>query len=94
MITTELVALSVRRPVSVMASELMGWNSIFALSPYSEAWRERRKLFTKYFRSAGPDGVGVYTAQTYEFVHRFLVDVNETPAEVYSLARQCVALHF
>ncbi|KAJ3546791.1 hypothetical protein NMY22_g1911 [Coprinellus aureogranulatus] len=79
------------RPSSVMACELMGWDSIFVLSPYSEAWRERRKLFARYFRTnAGPDGEGVHTPQAYEFVNRFLVDLSETPNEFYGLARHMV----
>ncbi|KAJ3523975.1 hypothetical protein NMY22_g11206 [Coprinellus aureogranulatus] len=79
------------RPLSVMACELMGWDSIFALSPYSEAWRERRKLFVRYFRTnTGPNGEGVHTSQAYEFVHRFLVDLSETPNEVYGLARHMI----
>ena len=82
------------RPVSVLACDVMGWNCIFVLLPYSEAWKERRRLFTRYFRSPGHSdaalGTVVHASQVYEFVHRFLLDLNDTPGEVYGLARQYV----
>lgn len=71
-----------------MARELMGWNSVFVLNPYSEEWREQRKMFVRYFRSPGSAGPGVHTPQAYEFVNRFLVELSETPNEVFGLARQ------
>ncbi|KAJ3538450.1 hypothetical protein NMY22_g5158 [Coprinellus aureogranulatus] len=78
------------RPTSVMACELMGWNSVFALNPYSEAWRKRRKLFVKYFNSTSPDGEPVHIPQVYEFVNRFLVDLSETPSEANGLVKHMV----
>lgn len=83
-----LMSLTSLRPVSVMARELMGFDGIFVMYPYSDEWRDQRKLFIKYFRSPGSAGPGVHTLQAYEFVSRFLVELNETPREVFSLARQ------
>lgn len=69
-----------------MACDLMGWNSIFVLNPYSEKWRERRKLFVQYFRPTD----AVHVPRVYEFVHRLLLDLHETPKEVRALTRQYV----
>jgi hypothetical protein len=80
------------RPVSVLACDVMGWDCIFVLNPYSDAWKERRRLFARYFRSSGHSDAASVTAvhipQVNEFVHRFLLDLNETPGEVYGLVRQ------
>ena len=77
-----------------MVCEIIGWDYLFAFSPYSEAWRERRRLFVKYFRSPGHSdeglGTGVHTSQVYEFVHRFVLDVSEKPEDVYDIVRRCV----
>ena len=70
-----------------MACELMGWDCIFAFLPYSDAWRDRRKLFVKHFRPS-VDGTSPHTARASEFVQRFLLDLNETPDEFYGLVRQ------
>lgn len=73
-----------------MACELMGFDSIFVMNPYSEGWRERRKLFVRYFRSpASSDAIGpVYVPEAYEFVNRFLLDLQDEPGEVHAVTRQ------
>ncbi|KAF9009917.1 cytochrome P450 [Cyathus striatus] len=38
------------RPDMVMANDLMGWDWDFAHMPYSERWRQHRKIFHQYFQ--------------------------------------------
>lgn len=75
------------RPASIMANEFLGFDFFITLLPYGEAWKHRRRLFVKHFR-VGHDGSGPHTERTEEFVHRFLLDVKETPDEFYQLVHQ------
>lgn len=67
------------------------------MDQYSEKWRERRKLFVRYFHaplsSEGMIG-SVHVPEACEFVNRLLLELNDTPGEVQALTRQCVWLFY
>ena len=71
-----------------MAGELMGWNYMLPLMPYSERWKEHRKRLVQFFRPATSDGSFAHTPRVYEFVHRLVLDISETPKEFFELVRQ------
>ncbi|KAF6756890.1 cytochrome P450 [Ephemerocybe angulata] len=79
------------RPVSTLVNELMGWDWLFVFLPYSEPWKECRRLFVQHFRPGDdPSRPNTNASQTTEFVNRFLVDLRRTPEEFYGLAKHMV----
>jgi len=59
-----------------MVNELIGWAWAFATMPYGDDWRERRRLFTKYFH---PNNPSANVPQQLEFVHKMLVQLLDDP---------------
>ncbi|KAF5341790.1 hypothetical protein D9611_001158 [Ephemerocybe angulata] len=72
------------RPQSVMAKELMGWDYLFAMLPYDEKWKERRRMFVQHFR---PADTSIIRPQEEEFAGRFLVELNRTPNQLHQVTR-------
>jgi len=63
-------------PRLIMVNELMGWSWSFAAMPYGDDWRERRRLFTKYFH---PNNPSANIPQQLEFVHKMLMQLLNDP---------------
>ncbi|RXW22197.1 hypothetical protein EST38_g3663 [Candolleomyces aberdarensis] len=72
------------RPETVMAKDLMGWDYLFAMLPYGERWKERRRMFVQHFR---PADTSIIRPQEHEFVGRFLVELSRTPDRLFEVIR-------
>ncbi|KIM38015.1 hypothetical protein M413DRAFT_30429 [Hebeloma cylindrosporum] len=75
------------RPQFTMLSELMGWKWAMSVMPYAEAWRDRRRTFTKYFHPGNPD---VYKATQIEFLRKMLPQLLKEPENFLSITRHAV----
>jgi len=73
------------RPRLVMVNELMGWSWAFATMPYGDDWRERRRLFTKYFH---PNNLGANIPQQIEFIHKMLSQLLANPDDFVSITKR------
>lgn len=63
----------------------MGWDYLFAMLPYGDKWRERRRVFAKHFR---PADTSIIRPQQHEFVGRLLVELNRTPDQFFEALRR------
>jgi len=77
-------------PQFVMFNELMGWSWSFGFMPYGDAWRERRRLFTKYFH---PNNPSANIPQQIEFIHKMLVQLLDNPNDFLDITRRFVTAH-
>ncbi|TFK33360.1 cytochrome P450, partial [Crucibulum laeve] len=75
------------RPQFTMISELMGWGWSFSSMPYGEPWKERRRLFQKYFPASND---AVHKPRAVEYVHRLLKRVLEEPAGILDHLRHAI----
>ncbi|TFK33693.1 cytochrome P450, partial [Crucibulum laeve] len=64
------------RPRTVMLSELSGWGFVFALMPYNEEWKARRRIFQKHFY---PSNSAIHQPRETEYVHQLLFKLLEDP---------------
>ncbi|TFK33689.1 cytochrome P450 [Crucibulum laeve] len=64
------------RPRLVMLTELSGWAFAFALMPYNDAWKARRRIFQKHFY---PSNTDIYQPLETEYVHQLLFKLLEDP---------------
>ncbi|KAJ3501762.1 hypothetical protein NMY22_g18811 [Coprinellus aureogranulatus] len=69
---------------STVAAELLGFDYPFALLPYNDRWKERRRMFVQNFR---PTDLSIVLPQAQEFINRFLVDLKRNPEELLEVAR-------
>jgi len=67
-----------------MVNDLMGWSWSFASMVYGDSWRERRRLFTKYFHPNNPSN----TPQQLEFIHKMLVQLLDDPDDFLDITRR------
>lgn len=72
------------RPHFVMAQELMGWDYLFAMLPYNDIWRERRKAFVQHFK---PGDMSIVRPQERDFVGRLLVELHQNPKEFFDVIK-------
>ncbi|KAF9554410.1 cytochrome P450 [Agrocybe pediades] len=75
------------RPDFPMAGDLMGWGWLIAALPYGAAWRERRQMFTKYFRSSN---TSVFQPNQIIFIRGMLGRLLEDPDDFYSIIKHTV----
>lgn len=62
----------------------MGFDYPFAMLPYDERWKERRRLFVQHFR---PSDMSIIYPQAREFAQRFLVELSQAPEHFHDIAR-------
>jgi len=74
-----------------MFSELMGWSWAFSTMAYGDSWRERRRLFTKYFH---PNNPSANIPQQLEFVHKMLVQLLDGPKDFMSITRRYAIVYW
>jgi len=55
--------------------------------PYGEAWRERRRAFTKYFQTSNAT---LYRAQQVEFIRKMLPGLLDIPKDFLSISRHAI----
>ena len=63
----------------------MGWGWLLSSLVYGDPWRERRRMFQKYFRSSNTQ---LYQPIQTEFIHKMLVRLLEAPDKFMSISRQ------
>ena len=63
----------------------VGWNWVISRIPYGEAWRERRRMFTKYFH---PGNTDLYEPTQMEFVRKMLPRLLKDPESFLAITRQ------
>ena len=63
----------------------MGWGWMLSSMIYGEAWRERRRMFQKYFHSSNTQ---LYRPIQIEFIRKMLPRLLEVPDEFLSISRQ------
>jgi len=68
-----------------MVNELMGWAWAFSTMPYGDSWRERRRLFTKYFH---PNNPSANIPQQTEFIHKMLVQLLDNPDDFMGITQR------
>lgn len=84
------------RPTSTMINELLGWESIFSLAPYGEAWRARRRAFWQEFTS----GRSAYhrpkqLRDTHDLLRRILQDPGNFFHHIsYSLSTNAISIAY
>jgi len=71
-----------------MVNELMGWSWSFAGMPYGDDWRERRRLFTKYFH---PNNPSANVPLQCEFIHKMLVQLLDDPGDFLGITHRSAA---
>jgi len=59
-----------------MVYELVGWNWLFGFMAYGEAWKERRRLFQKYFH---PSEIKIHQPRELEYAHKMLRRLLDSP---------------
>ncbi|KAF9447572.1 cytochrome P450 [Macrolepiota fuliginosa MF-IS2] len=74
------------RPAFLMG-KLMGWDYLFSSMPYGDAWRERRKLFQKYFHPTKPE---THRPIETEYVRKLLPELLEHPQDFMTLFRHLI----
>jgi len=62
----------------------MGCDWTFALIPYGQAWRERRRMFAQYFHPANVEG---YQENHIAFVRSMLPGLLDRPHEYLDVIR-------
>ncbi|TFK36245.1 cytochrome P450 [Crucibulum laeve] len=75
------------RPGGVMVLELVGWNWLFLTMGYGDAWKERRRLFTRHFHSSG---TSVHRPRETLFVRRLLAQLLDGPSKGLELTREMI----
>ncbi|PPQ66787.1 hypothetical protein CVT24_008696 [Panaeolus cyanescens] len=75
------------RPRLPMLSELMGWGWLISAMVYGDPWRERRRLFTKFFNQHNSD---FYRPRQAEFVRKMLVNLLDRPDEFLDVVRETI----
>lgn len=63
----------------------VGWNWLFLTMGYGEAWKERRKLFTRHFHSSGTT---VHRPRETMFVRRMLAQLLRSPTKGLEVTRE------
>ena len=63
----------------------MGWGWLVSAMAYGEPWRERRRMFQKYFH---PSNTQLYQPTQIEFIRKMLPRLLEAPSEFLSISRQ------
>jgi cytochrome P450 len=63
----------------------MGYGWMLVLMVYGGPWRERRRMFQKYFNASNTQ---LYRPNQIEFIHKMLRDLLEKPEEFLSISRQ------
>ena len=66
----------------------MGWSWAFGTMPYGDEWRERRRLFTKYFH---PNNPSANVPQQCEFIHKMLLQLLDGPDDLLDITQRYVA---
>ncbi|KAJ8506903.1 hypothetical protein ONZ45_g10644 [Pleurotus djamor] len=72
-------SLTSSRPRLPMLVELMGWSTVFSFLPYSDAWRNRRRVFWQEFNPQAANDNNHKAAQL-KYSRRFLQSLLEDPA--------------
>jgi len=72
-----------------MVNEMMGWSWAFSTMTYGDSWRERRRLFTKYFH---PNSLTANIPQQREFTHKMLVQLLDNPDDFLGITRRCARI--
>lgn len=67
----------------------MGWGWLISALPYGDPWRERRRLFTKFFNQHNAD---FYRPRQAEFTRKMLLKLLDRPADFLDIAREYVFL--
>ena len=65
----------------------IGWGWMLVAMVYGEPWRERRRMFQKYFHSKNTQ---LYQPIQIEFIRKMLPRLLEKPEEIFSISRQYV----
>ncbi|KAJ2919895.1 hypothetical protein MD484_g610, partial [Candolleomyces efflorescens] len=81
------VALELMDKRSSRYSSRMGWDYLFAMLPYGEEWRERRRMFVQHFR---PADTSIIRPRQHEFVGRLLVELSRKPDQFFEVLRWSV----
>ena len=63
----------------------MGWGWLLSGMVYGDPWRERRRIFQKYFHSSNTQ---FYQPIQMEFIRKMLPRLLEAPDEFMSISRQ------
>lgn len=63
----------------------MGYKWLLPMMVYGQAWKERRRLFQKYFSNRN---LSVYQATQRKFVHKILPGLLEKPKEFLEITQQ------
>ncbi|KAJ3561943.1 hypothetical protein NP233_g9884 [Leucocoprinus birnbaumii] len=75
------------RALSRVIYEMVGWNWLMVLMPYNEAWKERRRLFAKYFH---PSDTSLHRVHETEQLHILLNLLMKEPADFLKHIRHVV----
>ena len=63
----------------------MGWGWSLVVMVYGGPWRERRRMFQKYFNASNTQ---LYRPSQVEFIRKMLGHLLEKPEEILSISRQ------
>ncbi|KAF9045251.1 cytochrome P450 [Panaeolus papilionaceus] len=72
---------------SSIYSSRMGWGWLISALPYGDPWRERRRLFTKFFNQHNAD---FYRPRQAEFTRKMLLKLLDRPADFLDIARETI----
>ncbi|KAF8960427.1 cytochrome P450 [Flammula alnicola] len=75
------------RPHFPMFNELIGWKWLMSAMVYGEPWKERRRLFQKYFN---PNNAGFYQPGQTECVRKMLPRILDRPEDFLAITRHVV----
>ena len=81
----------VTHSLKVVSPDITSWlarvgnGSFPGYLPYGEAWRERRRMFTKYFH---PGNTDLYEPTQREFVRKMLPQLLKDPENFLSITRK------
>ncbi|TFK34339.1 cytochrome P450 [Crucibulum laeve] len=72
------------RPQFTMSADLVGWIWSFVSMPYSDAWKERRRMFQKNFH---PSDDSIHKPREIEFIRQLLPRILDTPEDILPLTK-------
>ncbi|KAF8811640.1 cytochrome P450 [Phlegmacium glaucopus] len=75
------------RPVFPMLSDLMGWGWLMSAMVYGNPWRERRRMFQKYFHTSNTQ---LYRPTQMEFIRKMLPRLLDAPNELLNISRHAM----
>jgi cytochrome P450 len=63
----------------------MGWGWLMAFMVYGDPWRERRRMFQKYFH---PSNTQLYRPVQIEFIQKMVARLLDSPDGFFNQSRQ------